>query len=102
LALRDLIREVHMELAAALDQMGRDLAQGSYSGVVLRQDEWTKYAPTIKNDPVFADVARGPRGCSPISSTLPSLTRYGPRPPEEGVGPREARERQLPDPDTSG
>jgi hypothetical protein len=56
LALRDVIWEVHTELETALGQMGRDLAQGTYSGVVPRQDKWVQYAPTIKNDPVFADV----------------------------------------------
>jgi hypothetical protein len=56
LNLGHVIRAVHTELETALGQLQGDLVNGTYSGIVLRQDEWTKNAATIKNDPVFADV----------------------------------------------
>jgi hypothetical protein len=56
LNLRDVIREVHTELETALGQLARDLGNGTYSGIILRQDNWAKNGTTIKNDPVFADV----------------------------------------------
>jgi hypothetical protein len=56
LSLREVIRGVHTELETALSRLRSDLVNGTYSGVVLREDEWNEYAPTIKNDPVFADV----------------------------------------------
>jgi hypothetical protein len=56
LNLGHVIRGVHTELETALGQLQRDLVNGTYSGVVLRQDEWSKNEATIENDPVFADV----------------------------------------------
>jgi hypothetical protein len=56
LALRDVIQEVSTELDFAAGQLAKDLANGTYSGILLGQDKWSMYGVTIENDPVFADV----------------------------------------------
>jgi hypothetical protein len=54
--LRDGLAGIHQELIAALNRMTADLGNGTYSGVQLRQDAWTQFGVTIKQDPLFDDV----------------------------------------------
>jgi hypothetical protein len=85
LNLGHVIREVHTELETALGQLSRDLGNGTYSGVQLRQDEWAKNEATIRNDPVFADVSdviESAYGAIGVHSerSYDAVTRLGPEP----------------------